>query len=295
MSDYIDVPEHIPDVHFKKSVQAESGLDIVTLEDIYDHESMDHDPSRPHRVGFHCLLYIEGGLGQHFIDFNAYDLVQGHCVFIHKHQVHAFDFDNRPQGLLLLFTDAFIDTIRTNISTDLFSPLHFMDGYSPIVDLNGELNVRFQRVLIELMTEHQDLKCDPLMLQLLFSCLILKLDKQREQGVSTQLRPEQIRRFNHFMTLLERDYRMSKNATDYAAQLSTSYKSLNLLCKQVCQKTAKQIIDDHVILQAKRKLVTSQSHIQTLAFELGFDEVGNFVKYFKKHAGMTPAQFRKTY
>ena len=28
--------------------------------------------------------------------------------------------------------------------------------------------------------------------------------------------------------------------------------------------------------------------------DLGFDEVTNFVKYFKKHTGTTPNEFRKT-
>lgn len=284
----------IPDVLFKKSHQAKSGIDILTLQSLYDSPPVDHYPNQPHRVDFHCLLYIERGNGQHFIDFNYYDLEPETCLLINRFQVHAFDFDNQPQGYLLLFTDDFIETVNTNIRNQMFSPFQRSLGYSPIIKLNHQNSMSFNNLLQELVCEHQSDQADSLMQQLLFSSLLLRLNKSRELAFSHRLTSQQLTSFSYFMSLLEGKLRQFKNAADYAYMMNMSYKSLNLLCKAVTQKTAKCLIDEAVILEAKRQLVIRHCQIQTLAFDLGFDELSNFVKYFKKHTGVTPAKFKKS-
>ena len=74
-----------------------------------------------------------------------------------------------------------------------------------------------------------------------------------------------------------------------------TYKSLNKICKLAVNQTAKQLIDAHTILEAKRKLVIEGIQVQELAYELGFEEVTNFVKYFKKHTLVTPSQFKENF
>lgn len=284
----------IPDVHFNNAQHAQTGLDIVDLNFLYQKESLNHSPFLPHKVDFHCLLYIEKGDSQHFIDFNHYPLTSDNCVFINRHQVHAFDFKHRPEGKLLLFTEDFIEKARTNIRTHLFAPIHYFQTKSPVIKLDAALKISFEALLGELLKEHKEEDSDPLMLQLLFSSMLLKLDKERNQGFSSLLSTRQIDQFSEFMALLSQRCREIKNASDYANMMGMSYKSLNLLCKLVANKTTKQLIDEEVILQAKRELAISQCQIQTLAFDLGFDELSNFVKYFKKHTGHTPAKFRHT-
>ncbi|KJZ11513.1 hypothetical protein TW85_16940 [Marinomonas sp. S3726] len=282
----------IPYVHFNNADQVDTGLDIVELSSLYQKESLDHSPFLPHRVDFHCLLYIEKGHCQHFIDFNHYPLDAHTCVFINRHQVHAFDLNSRPEGKLLLITEDFIEKARTNIRTHLFAPMHYFQASSPVIKLDADVKQSFEALLGELLKEHKEDKCDPLMLQLLFSSILLKLDKHRDHGVSNLLSARQVEQFSEFMGLLTRHCRTIKSAAEYANMMSMSYKSLNLLCKLVAKKTTKHLIDEEVILQAKRELAISQCQIQILAFELGFDELSNFVKYFKKHTGFTPAKFR---
>lgn len=284
----------IPDVHFNNANQVDTGLDIVELSSLYQKERLDHSPFLPHRVDFYCLLYIEKGHCQHFIDFNHYPLTSGACVFINRHQVHAFDFKNRPQGKLLLITEDFIEKARTNIRTHLFAPMHSFQVSSPVIRLNTNVKQSFEALLGELLKEHKEAECDPLLLQLLFSSILLKLDKHRDHGVTNLLSARQVEQFSEFMALVTRHCRTIKNAAEYANTMGVSYKSLNLLCKLVTNKTTKHLIDEAVILEAKRELAISQCQIQTLAFELGFDELSNFVKYFKKHTGFTPAKFRNS-
>lgn len=50
-----------------------------------------------------------------------------------------------------------------------------------------------------------------------------------------------------------------------------------------------------MILEAKRRLISGGAPIEALAEALGFSEATNFVKFFRRHTGETPAAFRRSY
>lgn len=55
------------------------------------------------------------------------------------------------------------------------------------------------------------------------------------------------------------------------------------------------MIDDRVMLEAKRLLAHTQDTIKEIGYTLGYDEPTNFIKYFKKHNGQTPVEFREQF
>jgi AraC family transcriptional activator of pobA len=67
------------------------------------------------------------------------------------------------------------------------------------------------------------------------------------------------------------------------------------LTRQVLNKTAKEFIEEQVILEAKRLLAQGSRPIKEIAYELGFSEPTNMVKFFKKHTHTTPAAFRNRF
>ena len=101
--------------------------------------------------------------------------------------------------------------------------------------------------------------------------------------------------FNDFRNHLVKNYKKTRNAKDYAQTMNISYKHLNNICKSILGKTAKEFIDDYLILETKRHLASSNISIKELTFKMGFDEPTNFVKFFKKHTQQTPSQFKKLY
>ena len=60
-------------------------------------------------------------------------------------------------------------------------------------------------------------------------------------------------------------------------------------------KTPKQLIDDRLLLEAKRLLVYTNHSIKEIGFQLGFEEPTNFSRFFRKQAGHSPAEFRKPF
>lgn len=286
----------IPKIKFSPKNHKEIGIEIIELSEIYEDSTSEivSFAAKPHRIQFHNLLYISEGHGTHFIDFNTYTIQAGSVVFINKNQIHAFDFINKPQGKLIIFTDEFLDTILLAMKTTVFASSHLLASYSPTISLTQNMKETCDVLLAEIEKEYQLIVPNAPFLHLLFSAVLTKLTNVRPQPYEQYLSESRVRTFTQFMLLLEKNHTSTRDAKNYADMLNMTYKSLNQICKLASNQTTKQLIDAHTILEAKRKLSIEGIRIQQLADELGFDEVTNFIKYFKKHTLMTPSQFKKT-
>ena len=284
----------IPKVDYRAADQINPGIEIIELDDIYRRRpQLEHDPARPHRVNFHCLLFVKEGLGRHFIDFDSHAIGPGDCVFINRHQIHHFDLVNRPRGQFVLFTREYTDIVYSNIRMPLYTASQFAGRHAPVMRLAPAQVESVTVLLDEITKELRRPVRQPLLHQLLFSSLLLTLLRYREELPSCRLSEKQAIQFDNFLRLLEQHVAETREAADYAARLHITYKSLNALCKQAARQTAKQLIDSYVILEAKRRLAVDTPRVQGVADALGFDEATNFVKYFKRHTGMTPRQFKQ--
>lgn len=285
----------IPKIKFSPKSHKEIGIEIIELSKIYESSNSEAIPfsAKPHRIQFHNLLYITQGNGTHFIDFNTYKVQAGSLVFINKNQIHAFDFIDKPQGKLIMFTDEVLDTIFSTMKTTVFAPNHLLTSYSPTITLTKNIKETCDALLTEIEKEYQLQAPNHGFLYLLLSAVLTKLTNARPQSYAQHLSESRANTFNHFILLLEKNYTTTRDAKDYASMLYITYKSLNQICKLASNQTAKQLIDAHTTLEAKRKLSIEGIRTQQLADELGFNEVTNFIKYFKKNTLMTPSQFKK--
>lgn len=109
-----------------------------------------------------------------------------------------------------------------------------------------------------------------------------------------ELKSKRIRElFNDFMMLVERDYKISRDVNYYANQMNISSKYLTNIVRQVTPHTPKVIIDQYVILQIKQQLHLSHKNVKEIAWEYHFSDVSFFCRYFKRHTGKSPNEFRE--
>lgn len=118
--------------------------------------------------------------------------------------------------------------------------------------------------------------------------------QRNPQYQQSEIKSRRIRElFNHFMMLVEREYKTSRDVNYYALKMNITSKYLTNIVKQVTPHTPKIIIDEYVILQLKMQLHLSKQSIKEIAWEYHFSDVSFFCRYFKSHTGKTPQQFRK--
>ena len=75
--------------------------------------------------------------------------------------------------------------------------------------------------------------------------------------------------------------------------MNIPYKQLNKLSRAFSKKTAKEYINNYIILEAKRNLVATNAPVKEIAYKCGFKEATNFIKFFKRITGDTPVKFRE--
>ncbi|MBJ5570629.1 AraC family transcriptional regulator, partial [Salmonella enterica subsp. enterica serovar Typhimurium] len=69
--------------------------------------------------------------------------------------------------------------------------------------------------------------------------------------------------------------------------------TLSKKIKSLFNKTPSQIIQERVILEAKKQIHLTRKSFKEIALELNFNDEFYFSKYFKKYTGVSPTQFRK--
>lgn len=91
---------------------------------------------------------------------------------------------------------------------------------------------------------------------------------------------------------IERSYRRTRRVEDYAARLDCSVRTLTRACLAATGRSAKQVIDDRVTLQAMRLLAATELPVAEIGSQLGFTEPTNFGRFFQREVGQSPGAFR---
>lgn len=79
----------------------------------------------------------------------------------------------------------------------------------------------------------------------------------------------------------------------YAEQLNVHPNHLNAVIKRITGQTAGAVIQAQLVLQAKAMLTQTSLNVKEIAYALQFTEPTHFNAFFRKHLGLTPAQYRK--
>lgn len=95
-----------------------------------------------------------------------------------------------------------------------------------------------------------------------------------------------------FLRLLRENFKHHRMLDFYASNLQVTSKHLSRTVKEQTGTSAVEWINRYVIVEAKVLLKSTDLHIQQIADELNFGSQSVFGKFFKKHAGVSPREFR---
>ena len=96
-----------------------------------------------------------------------------------------------------------------------------------------------------------------------------------------------------FNVLLESHFRDKHKVNDYAAMLHRSPKSISSIIKKSTKKTALSLINERILIEARRLLLLSDKTSEEISYHLGYRDPSHFSKFFKKNVGTSPTHFRK--
>lgn len=106
--------------------------------------------------------------------------------------------------------------------------------------------------------------------------------------------------FSNTQLIVHRFIRMVKaeavshhRADYYAEKLNISQRYLNkIVWKHTCGRTPKQLIDEQLTAEIKEKLTDLTLSVTQVAYSLNFPDQSYLSRFFRRHTGMSPAQYR---
>jgi len=243
-------------------------------------------------------LMIKGTAKSHLgKPFNA------NVVFYSPYHLISFEEVQRNwKGYYLMFDQNYLSrcSFGSTFLTDF--PFLRLDKVHPVTITQKEVNELlpiFEKIYIEFNSENND----KFILIESYLNLLLHYIKRATANIrikDTDFRNKaEINLVAKYRSLIEKHF--NKGAlkkefiltTFYANQLNIHPNHLNAVVKRVAGKTAKQLIQDAVIITAKSLLTQTELSIKEISFQLGFEEPSNFSNVFKKQTAITPARFRQ--
>tara|TARA_R110002049_G_scaffold299568_1_gene489859 strand:- start:2259 stop:3140 length:882 start_codon:yes stop_codon:yes gene_type:complete len=285
----------IPYITYNPATTDNFGFEIVPIAEIAKSKNEhEHNPELPHQLKFYTLIFFLQGTGRHFIDFNWYPVQQNSLVYLTKDQINAFEFSEELKGYCILFTEEYFVNSFSNLTDNFVFRLFNPELFSPILQIpqNSDFLTFFKLLLKEYENSHSF--NHKIIINSLFTILISKAEHLKQNLTFHISNSSKVILYQNFISLIEKNLPISRSANFYAEKLAITYKHLNSICKELMNKTAKNVIDDFIILQEKRDLVNSATSSSQLAYKLGFEDPTNFTKYFKKNTGLTPKSFIKS-
>lgn len=282
----------------------------------------------PHRHDYFTIIYIINATGKHYINFKEYDVTPNSLFFLNPNHIHLLNLDKNPLGYVIMFKN---ELISNNENSELKSLLNYIfndsENYYNFGNCNNsKLMTKFQKV-IELMNLHykeyeisqlnsidninetnliesieeatidnsNDLKTFELIFSKLTSLLLiyskeLIVNHNKENAFN---RNSEI--YENFVQILNNKYKENHNVNYYAKLLNLSADYLSKILKEVSGKSAKELIIEKLILEAKSYAFNTNCSLKEISYHLGFNDEVQFSKFFSKNAQISFVKFKKMY
>jgi AraC-like DNA-binding protein len=284
----------IADLTFRNPRHPSVGLHTLRLKELYQRSPGGApEPHARHRVPVHLLALVTAGRASFSVDFETYPCRPGGLLWVRPGQVVGFP----PPGVdatLVLFEPQFASIREAALTADTEQPAPKLiagtywqpggeDGEA-IVDGISQLEIDYQR-----LARGDDIPVAVLRFQL--AALLLRLTRLEPEG-GPGLVAADSELLARFRAAVDEQYALSRQVEDYAQLLGCSVRTLTRASLSATGRTAKQVVDDRVALEAKRLLAESDLPAAEIAERLGFTEATNFGRFFARTVGCSPLAFR---
>lgn len=105
--------------------------------------------------------------------------------------------------------------------------------------------------------------------------------------------PRQEELMKRFMSLVFEFGSCNREVKFYADKLCITTRYLSSIVQKMTGHTPKEMIGIHCIHEIKTLLKSTNDSIQEIAFRLHFPDQSFLARYFKKHTGMSPIEYRR--
>ena len=248
----------------------------------------------PQVLTYGAILICRKGMAMLNVNYKDWELYEGAVITLFPNDVVELKVDGNFEAEILKYNPSLLREASLQLEQTVYSSLRKDRCRQDTLVVTNIINGMFG--LLKVYFDQSECTCISQLVLCQLKAFFIGFHEYLQRN--PQYRPNEVKSyrvrelFNHFMMLLEKDYKISRDVNYYAAQMNISSKYLTNIVNQVTGHTPKTIIDQYVILQLKMHLKRTTQSIKEMAWEFHFADVSFFCRYFKKHTGLTPQQIR---
>jgi len=286
----------LPLFHLYGDPPDDQAFDFIHVETIASRSSI-HDwtiRAHRHRNLFQILLIEQGG-GEMTFEAARLPFAAPAAILVPAAVAHGFRFQpNVTRGWVLSFTEDAAGLLADRAGEAL-SRLRAL-AVQPIVPIAEDAERSRLSALCAELFEESSLAREGHRLAMrgllaLIAIGVARLAASRARTGSVTLQPADAT-VARLRALVDESFRRERQLGFYAEQLGMTVDRLNDHVKRATGVTAGHLVRQRVLSEAKRQLVFTAQPIQDIADELAFSDPSHFARFFRKHTGTTPHEFR---
>lgn len=290
-----EINKHIIASDVYQNVFGVAEIDACLLDDKEQKEY----PNSPMRMSGLFILLILQGEAEVSLDYVPYQLSANDLLIIMPtHVMQVGKTSPHFKAMIMMVDKEFGEEINLQKRSPSMSN-YFLVHNNPRIKLSPEETIVAKNALSVLQEKirqrthafHKEL------LQNAFVGFLLEIGniligKQEMLVQPTLSRKEEI--LNQFLQLLFTHVKEHHAVTFFAGELFITPQYLSLILKELTGKSANKWIDEALMAEAKILLKMPNITIQQVADQLNFSDQSTFGKFFKKHMGVSPMEYRKS-
>jgi len=287
----------LPLFHLYGDPPDDQAFDFIHVETIASRSSI-HDwtiRAHRHRNLFQILLIEQGG-GEMMFEAAKLPFAAPAAILVPAAVAHGFRFQPQvTQGWVLSFTEDAAGLL-TERAGEALSRLRALAA-QPIIPIAEDAErSRLSALCAELFEEgslaREGYRLAMRGLLALIAIGVARLAASRARTGSVTLQPADAT-VAQLRALVDEFFRKERQLGFYAERLCMTIDRLNDHVKRATGVTAGHLVRQRVLSEAKRQLVFTMQPIQDIAAELAFSDPSHFARFFRKHTGTTPHEFRE--
>lgn len=266
--------------------------DVFEMETITDFYTVNRtNLSTANRYDNYAIIWIERGNISMTIDFVPVQTSGTGLVFIGKDRIWSILKIQDCKGYILRFSSEYFCR-RASDARFLQRSTVFDTLESPYIAITNKCKVANIVSLLHQEYKEQEKFCNEVIRQQLSTLMLLSEREIKQKSSDVYLENEEFKQIRIFKKLIEEHFAEIKSMNKYAELMIIPPKRLISVVSKTTGKTPKQLLNERILLEAKRLLIYCSWSIKEIAYHLGFKEETNFTKFFKQQTGKTPLEFR---
>ena len=267
---------------------------FVHVETIADRSRLYDWKIRPHgHRALHQVLVISSGGGEMQAETQRHSFEGPALLTVPAGVIHGFAFFPDTEGYVITFAEALFRELCR--SEPAFRPLFVAASCASLAgDLaqQQELADALPRLKRELAWQAP--ACNAAISARLTTILVSAIRALHQPEIATSAaanaRAALVARFRE---KLEAHLHIGLTIAQYAKALNVTPAQLRAACLEVTGKPPVRVLEDRMLLEAKRTLAYTNMTVTETAYYLGFGDPAYFSRFFRKLAGESAATFRK--